>query len=468
MTEPRSWQGSWAGRQGSHEKVFVNRSPILDLTKRTCAYQIDFIETTKMYDGVRLRTPGAEALTRFLDATEPDSITSGRMGFVKCDMKDLGSLIGHPKWKGRIVPELDSAALEVEKTGELRKMLEKERFRFCLDNLVFVDTIKPFLSSGCFAKIDAAHTPETDLSAVVSRLKSFLVTTFATSVDTREAFDLCSRVGFDLFQGEFFRKPSVLTKNSISPNHTLLLSLSVHAAREADISVVEDIFKKNPDLTFGLFNLVRSAFFQVSEDVTSIRQAITLLGYKNLQKWASLMLFTINHSDPSSNPLFENVLVRAKTMEMTAEASQEKGLSDAAYMTGIFSLVPALFDVEMEEIVARANFGSEIREALLQHGGSLGLMLKVIEGLEKREYDECNEKARELGIGLDHFLSAQTAAIAECATVADQKHEEEARPAAQDRQDEKTGRPSAQRPSSSIVPQRTSWLSRIHAFFGRG
>jgi EAL and modified HD-GYP domain-containing signal transduction protein len=448
------------------QRVFANRSPILDTSKRICAYQLDFIETVKMFDGVRVREPEPTALAKFLDTTDPNSITSGRISFVKSDMKGLKSFIDHPNWKGKIIPELDSAALEGENAGELLKIREKGKFKFCLDNLVFVETMRPLLSPDCFARIDTAVAEEADLSAVMWSLKSFLVTTLAFSVDTRETFELCCRAGFDLFHGEFFRKPSILTKNSISPNHALLLSLSAHAAREADISVVEGIFKKNPDLTFGLFNLVRSAFFHVSADVTSIRQAIAMLGYKNIQKWASLMLFTINHSDPSSNPLLENALVRARTMEMAAENLQKKGLSDAAYMTGIFSLVPALFDIRMEEIVAKASFGEEIRDALLEQKGSLGLMLRIVAGLEKGKYDECNETARELGIELDRILSAQTTAIAECAPTPERRNKQETWRAPGDPSAGERGRPVSPRPAGA-APGKASWLQRIHAFFAR-
>jgi len=445
--EPRNLKGSGIRSQNTREKVFVNRSPVLDQSKRICAYRLDFIECAKRYDGLSVRTPGGEAVNAFLEASPPETVTSGRRGFVKCGLEEAGSLMGHAAWKGKIVPVLDAAALEKGTMPELSSMLGT----FCLDNLVFIETMKPLFSSHCIATIGVAHQEEAALSAHVWSLKSFLVTPFATSVDTREAFDLACRAGFDLFHGEFFRKPSVLTKASISPNHALLLSLSAHAARDADITVVEEIFKKNPDLTFGLLNLVRSAFFHVPEDVTSIKQAITLLGYKNLQKWASLMLFTINHSDPSTNPLFENALVRARTMETAAA----QGLKDAAYMTGIFSIVPALFDVGIEEIVAKANFAFEIREALLFRKGTLGAMLEIVEGIERGAYEKTNEMAHTLGIGLDAFLAAQSTAFAECA--APRHTPPQAR-----------GMEEAKRlPQEAAPTEKPSWLSRVHGFFRR-
>jgi EAL and modified HD-GYP domain-containing signal transduction protein len=313
-------------------------------------------------------------------------------------------------------------------------------------------------------KIDVAGREEGKIETIISGFKDLPVRAIATSVNTPEDFDLCSRLGFELFLGEFFRKPSVFTRSSISPNHALLLDLSARTARDDDIRTIEEIFKKNPDLTFGLFNLVRSAYFHTSSDGTSIKQAITLLGYKNLQKWAALMLFTINHSDPSSNPLFENVLVRAATMELAASKLRRKGLSDAAYMTGIFSLVPALFDVRMEEMVEKANFGEEIREALLEGAGSLGAMLNVVEQLERGAYEKCTNQVEEAGIDLEHFLSAQASAFAECSalTVPRDGDAVDREPAPHPFEQKKL--PSHDMVRREAVPK-ASWFKRVHAFF---
>ena len=113
-------------------------------------------------------------------------------------------------------------------------------------------------------------------------------------------------------------------------------------------------------------NLVHSAFYRGSEHVASIRQAIALLGYENLHKWVSLMLFSIERTDLGDNPLFEKALIRSRTMELSATKLRRKGLGSSAYISGIFSLVPALFDVPVEEVLIRANFVEEIKEALLQ------------------------------------------------------------------------------------------------------
>lgn len=284
----------------------------------------------------------------------------------------------------------------------------------------------------------------------------------ATSANTREDFDNAFKAGFDLFHGAFFKSSSVVAKKSISSNQALLLDLSAHTVSDGDIAVVEAIFKRNPELAFGLFNLVHSALYHVSENVKSIREAISVLGFKNLHKWAALMLFAIDHSDPSSNPLFENALIRARAMELAAAQLNQRGLSETAYMTGVLSLVQALFDVSMEELLAKGHFGEDVRSALLQRAGCLGGMVEMVEALERGQYEECSRSAEKLGIGIKHVLAAQTTAIMECHVGMDRSREkvvasEGARGRLKERRHAGPGS------GNDMHPKKPSWIRRVLA-----
>jgi c-di-GMP-related signal transduction protein len=167
-------------------------------------------------------------------------------------------------------------------------------------------------------------------------------------------------------------------------------------------------------------NLVHSAYYRVSEHVASIRQAIALLGYENLHRWVALMLFTIERSDPSMNPLFEKALIRARTMELAATRLRQKGLGSSAYISGIFSLIPALFNTPIEEILTKANFVDEIKQALLEKSGVIGDILTAVEQIEKGSY-ETFQYSQELGLRRVDLFGAYTEAIMEYVAPAGQK-----------------------------------------------
>jgi EAL and modified HD-GYP domain-containing signal transduction protein len=464
LSGPGNRKRPTTGRRPAGAGVFFNRSPIIDFLTHTCAQQLEFVQIAKADGRPRPVTPSSVSVCAFLDTLEIRSLASGRSVFVKADAEIFDKLSAARDWKDNIVFDIDLGEPNHGEILAFVEFLRRKQASYCLGNMASGDQAGPLLSPGCFLKVEVTDRTEEDLRTILESLKGAPVKTIATAVETREKFDACSRLGFKLFHGGFFKEAVALTKGSVSPNHALLLDLSRRIARGEDIKSIEEVFKKSPDLTFGLFNLARSAYFRASNDLTSIKQAIALLGYKDLQKWAALMLFSVSHSDSSENPLFEAALTRARTMETAASTQRGKGFSDAAYMVGIFSLVPALFNVSMEEIAESANFGEEIREALLKGAGRLGAMLDVVKGIEGAAYEECVERVEEAGIGLERFFAARATALMEFSALACPEGESTGEPG------ESAPLFAKNAPSSRPEPElhatlRTSWFGKLLNIF---
>lgn len=441
--------------------VFINRSLILDSNRSISAYRLSFLMVPPHADNGTVARPDLQHLTSILESIDPDIIAGDRTALVKVD-EPLGDLRISERWKRRII--LDVPFSNVHRgNGDSLESWGDEKPRLCIGDFSVLENVIPLLPSPCHLKLDPGSLSAAELSKTVSALKGLPVVTVATAVDTLECFEACVRAGFDLFEGEFFAKPAVLGQKTISPNHVLLLELSARTSREENVDAIEAIFKKNPDLSFGLLNLVNSAFFRVSEHITSIRQAIALLGYQNIHKWVALMLFTVDHSDPSSNPLFDRALSRARMMEFAAAGESDKVQGDAAYMTGIFSLVPTLFGLSLEKILEKVNLSDGIKDALLKRSGKLGLLLDTIEELERGAYNNGVEPPAELGISLVELLSAQTRAILESEVEAFKPKPAPAHNRPQNVYPEDV---SSQRPSDHRIPERPSLPRRILARLG--
>jgi EAL and modified HD-GYP domain-containing signal transduction protein len=101
-------------------------------------------------------------------------------------------------------------------------------------------------------------------------------------------------------------------------------------------------------------------------------------------------------------------------MELMAAGMKDHGTSEAAYVTGMLSLVHALFDVPVGEILKKGHFDGGIQAALTTREGSLGGLLEVAERFERGDYPECTRWAERLGIPMKDVLAAQTTAITEC------------------------------------------------------
>lgn len=441
--------------------LFASRRPVIDRNRRIFGYELLFNRVTEEGEaGPAKVEPVLKADN--LGNVDIRTVAGDHPVFISLDPEALKQGLPEGFSRGSVIVRVSGRELNAE-DEEKDEAAEGRAPDLCIDDPTN-GTALPHHAT--FASLTINGTEREGLLKRVEELRKNRLKLIAGHVETREGFDDCLHLGFDLFQGEFFAKPSVVTKKSITPSQALLLELSSRMAKNEDIRAIEEMFKKNPDLTFGLLNLAHSAFFRIPESVTSVRQAITLLGYDNLQKWIGLMLFTIDHTDTGSNPLFERTLIRARIMELLAQRkTEDRTVSDSAFITGIFSLTPVLFGVPVEAMIEKTNLADDIREALLRRTGTLGTLLGATELVERGDYEACGPLLQDSGLFLIDLLSAETKAIIEyqSSTTSQGKTKAEAAVEARGPRSEPTlATARAPKPGEK---NGTTWLSRIKTLF---
>lgn len=396
-------------------ETFISRQVILDRDKSIFGYDV-FLDNNPM---MRFRSQNSTAVSSAvlfdaLDNVDFEGILSNRVNFIQVDDGFLVSPLIESLKRKAIVLEIPQKVVVDADFVEYCRTLSEQDYSFCLGLMGEGQMISPFLSFCRFAKIDISGRRWNEIQERVRALEKFNVQLVASPTKTKEDFDKCASLGFDLFEGNFFSKAAVVTKKTISPSQALLLELSSSLMRNEDMQVVERLFKRNPELTFGLLKLINSSFFQLREKITSVRQAIALLGYDNLQKWVALLMFSVDYRDSRSNPLFEKALLRGRLMELLAEKStSNQTIADGAFVTGILSLVDVLFQVSLDDIVEKLNLSKNIQDALLQREGALGTLLLLCDALDDQEYQKVGEHLAELGLGVRDLWSLETRAIIE-------------------------------------------------------
>jgi EAL and modified HD-GYP domain-containing signal transduction protein len=99
-----------------------------------------------------------------------------------------------------------------------------------------------------------------------------------------------------------------------------------------------------------------------------------------------LLLFAHESTGHFPSPLLQMAAARGKLMELLAEQrSHDRQLHDRAFMTGILSLLDALLETPMGEIIDGLHLTSDVRSALLDRRGPLGHLLNVVEALERTD-----------------------------------------------------------------------------------
>ena len=399
-------------------QCFVTRKPLLDKYKSIVGYELLFRDMNGLRPDVTPTLSPGEGLAIFLNTNNFRQLAGEKVAMISLGpdlVKDhIIALI--PKEK-TVLGISDADPLTNAVLMEQCKTLHQRGYRFCLNDFRHEESFSPFLQLAEFVQISVAGQDRVKIAENVGLVKKLSSRLLASDVNSEEDYNYCVKLGFEVLKGRFYYSPSVLTPKPISTSQMLLLELSAYLARDEDMRIVESIFKKNPELTFGLLKLINSAFFRVQQKVTSIRQAIALLGYGNLQKWVAMLLFTIDHRDHAFNPLVEKVLIRGRMMELLAErVTGSRTVADSAFITGILSLVNVLFGKPLQEGIDKLSLAGEIRDALVQRAGVLGTLLAITEDLDDENYDELEKKLSALGIRAIDLLSIETKATIEYQT----------------------------------------------------
>src|SRR4051794_1160576 len=237
-------------------------------------------------------------------------------------------------------------------------------------------------------RVDAAG--RTELRTQLGGLRQYGASLLALGVEEQEQFRLCQELGFDLLQGRFFCKPRVVAESGVLPVSKLAQVQTIAALQQpnVDFDDLQEIIGHDVGLSFNLLRFINSAFFALPRRVDSIRDALVLLGVDNVRKWATLM--TLADADDKPRELVTTGIVRARMCEELAVAYQHRD-SEAYFTTGLLSVVDALMDTSLVELLASLPLSREIIEALLNYDGPKGRILRAVIAYERGAFAELGE-----------------------------------------------------------------------------
>ncbi|MBB5460700.1 EAL and HDOD domain-containing protein [Paraburkholderia sp. Cpub6] len=322
-------------------------------------------------------------------------------GLVQGDVR--GALTGHPAYVDvsrelllddailrlpaeRFMLELPSS-LEVDDALIVRIVyLHGRRYRFALDDVTQPnETFAKLLPYAEVVKIDVTRTPRALLPKLASVLKSAGKLLLASGVDAQADFETVHELGFDRFQGYYFaRAQSSATRRVSAPRHALLNLLQLLAG-DPTVAQLEAELKLNPVLVMHLMKLANSSGLAVGHKVTTLRDAINATGTDRIARWTQLLLYADGRKVAlEDDPLLQLAATRARFMELAIERMPEAGRdeADAAFLTGVFSFVDAVFGGSLENTLNILTLSRPIQAAILHREGRLGLLLSAVEALE--------------------------------------------------------------------------------------
>lgn len=370
-------------------EVFLARQPIFDGQLRVVGYELLF-RAGHTTTAVIPDPEGATARVVLNSVTELDleRVVGTQPAWINVSREFLLRGYAQSVPPGLVLLEILEGQLIDDELVAAVGALKERGHRLALDDFEYAPEAEPLLALVDVVKLDLQALGPQRLQREVDRLRAYGVTILAEKVETREEFTLCTRAGCDLFQGYFFCRPELVRGRSVDASRMSLLQLLAALQDPAtELSELERIMALDLGLSYRLLRYINSAFFGLRQEVRSIRQALALLGLEKLRPWAALTIFASIDDKPAE--LTRTALTRARFCEL-ADASVADATSSELFTLGLFSVIDALTDLPMGDVVTRIPFPEETRQALVTHSGSKGRLLDCVAALEAGEADRAH------------------------------------------------------------------------------
>ena len=350
----------------SLQDVFVARQPILDEQQEVFAYELLYRSSwVNSFPTVDSNVATSRIITSAMLTFGLDRLADGRPAFINFDREMLVNGYAAMLPNASVVVELLEDIEPDEEVLRTCRKLKEKGYMLALDDCVSLDIEDRLLDLVDIVKVDFQQASEAVQAGASRAFHRSGIRLLAEKVETSEDFRRARGMGYDLFQGYFFSKPSIVEGREI-PGFKLnyLKVLQEISQPELNFDKVGEIVKHEPSLVHKLLRYVNSASLNVRTEIRSIRHALTLLGELETRKWFSLVALTGLASDKPLQ-LMINAVVRGRTCELL---SKRLGLGDRSsemFLMGMFSLVDAALDQPMERVLEGVYLADDVHQTLV-------------------------------------------------------------------------------------------------------
>jgi c-di-GMP-related signal transduction protein len=359
----------------------LGRQPILNRQQELVAYELLFRNSSQRNEAIVpddfLAT--LDVIQHAFSTLGTSSVLGDKLGFINVNadllLSDVLELLPPQQVVLEILETVEITPLIVERCLALKK----KGFKLALDDVIHLDdaqrSLLPHIS---FVKLEVLGMEKAQMNVLINELRAYPLQILAEKVDNPDQHLLCMKLGFDLFQGYYFAKPTILSGSKPQPSQMALLRLLGLINSNADNSDIEIAFKHSPDLTINLLKLVNSVGSNSPKKIDSIAAAITVLGRRQMGRWIHLLAYVQQSGKPiGSNPLVQTAAIRGKFMELLSlkQNPRDQSLADQAFMVGMFSLIDVFFNAPLQELLEPLNLADSVKDALMGEKNALGILL---------------------------------------------------------------------------------------------
>ncbi|WP_239138321.1 EAL and HDOD domain-containing protein [Actinoplanes regularis] len=261
--------------------------------------------------------------------------------------------------------------------------LAEAGYRIALDDFVWGSGHEQLLGLASYVKLDLLDGDLTRLDEIVAACRRHPgLQLVAERLETDEHVALADRYGMELRQGYALSRPQVLSTPSLSPSRMRRLELvAALMSPDAPLEKITSIIVSDPALALRVLRVSNSAAAGVTSKISSVRQAVMLVGLTRIRRWATLMVV----DDVAEAP--EEQLLTALTLARLCENLAPRFGADpgAAFISGLVTGMARLTGCTAAAMAEQLPLTADVSDALTSGTGRLGAVLNAVRAYEAGE-----------------------------------------------------------------------------------
>jgi EAL and modified HD-GYP domain-containing signal transduction protein len=362
---------------------YVARQPIFDRDENVFGYELLF------RDGLENCFNGDtdEASRATLDRSllmGLDILCDGRRAFVNCTrdtlIKGLVTLLPSTT---TVVEVLETVPADPDVLAACRH-LKEAGYLIALDDYVANDPRESLAEIADIIKVEMQLTTEEQRTEIIKRFGPWRARMLAEKIETQGDFIRARDQGFVYFQGFFFRRPEMMNTRDMPANRLNYLRMLTEVSRpELDLLDLENLIKAEASICYRLLRYLNSPVFGFKSEIHSVRHALSMLGERDVRRWIRLVA-AVAAGQEKTTDLVLSALVRGRFGELLAPLVPH-GESDL-FLLGLLSLIDAMLEMPMAEILDRVPLDHETKAVLLGQPSILRPVFQLMLAHESGEW----------------------------------------------------------------------------------
>lgn len=351
--------------------VYLARQPIFDQDNNLYAYELLYRSngTENLYNGVSGDESTADVFTNAFFGSNVKNVIGNARAFINFTENLLRR--GIPKLISPDILVVEVLENQLADNGLLDSVQELRElgYTIALDDFEYSNAYSELFQLGDLVKIDFRTSKKSiEETAYVCRYSNKIM--LAEKIETREELEYARKLGCTFMQGYYFAKPSIMSGNSVQPLPVNIMEvMRLMSEPDPEISDVVEILSQDSAMCQRILRLINSVYFGVSNKVSSINQAIIILGLNYLREWVYLMgMQRITNNDSIEAMRFSllNAKLCRRISQLIPEAAPD---CESFYLMGLLSMLVYGGDQVLSAALDEFPLTDNIKRGLMRKGG---------------------------------------------------------------------------------------------------